>query len=187
VKRSRFPYVSVLLCVGALAAVGLWSYIAYDSKINTSTVNSAPTPYPTEVTITPTPTPTRKPRPTPSPTDEPVRPATVITPVPEFLELGAEQHQPFSFSTLPNGGQVVGDFAAQGGLANDLRVIVMADSEYASFKSGYPFKQYFDSGKKQGSGRVDAKLPPGNFQIVILNPSPWTSRRIRTSIRVELN
>lgn len=193
--RSRFPYVTVLFCVGAIAVLAVSGYIAYDSTTRMpSAASPTPTPYQTESAApayTPTPKPTRKPRPTPAsePTSYPIaNPSSLrsVSPVvPEYIELTSTQYKWFPFSTSPNGGRVVGDFAARGGMANDMTVTVLAEEELASYRANYPYKSYFDSGKVRG-GKIDVSLPAGSYFIIFRNPSPWTSRNIRAPISLEL-
>lgn len=188
--KRRFPYAWVLISLGAVIALGMWAYIAYDASPQSSkTATSLPTSTPYE-----TPVPTRgkaqrgtayTPQPTPTPYEQPTpRPAIPI--VPQFVSLGAGQWKSYGFTVGAGGGRVFGEFAARGGLGDDMYVIVMPASEMASYQNNYPYRANYNSGKVTGSGSLNVPLAPGTYQVVIRSGSTWTGRNIRTSISLEL-
>lgn len=177
--------VIILLVVGKEISNNLNEQTRTTSAPQT-TASAPPTPVSTpEPQRKRTPRPTPSPEPTPYPTYNPSSTLTRIV-VPETLELGTSGWKAFPFSIGYNGGRVTGEFAARGGMADDMRVLIIADSELEPFRNKYPFRSYHDTGKTTG-GSLDVSLPPGNYYIVIVNPSPWTSRRIRAPINLENN
>jgi hypothetical protein len=146
-------------------------------------VSNPPTPTPRPTSSTPTP-PSPTPAPTPPPSYTPRTPRNTVPLTEENIELGTDRHRFFDFSTRPNGGRVVGQFAARGGVANDMRVLILTPKEYQNFVAQYPFGAEYDSGKIT-SGSMDVSLPSGDYRLVIMNPSIWTPRRIRSFISLE--
>jgi hypothetical protein len=185
-KHSILWAVVILAAAASLVIVGMSiARSIYDQ--NTTTASSTPTmSYSTPPVDAPAPKRTRSPRsiPTPETTPYPANaaPRTTIPLTPEFIQLGSNRHQPFAFST-GSGGRVTGQFSAQGGIGNDVRVILFVEGEYTAFKNGYPSQGIFDR-KVSGSdiGNIDVSVQPGNYVLVIMNPSEWTARRIRAPI-----
>jgi hypothetical protein len=143
---------------------------------------STPTP------ATPTPEPTSYPTHTPAlyPTRTPAPPPTSVPVTPEFVELEPSQSRWYPFSIGSNGGQVGGNFIAQGGMGNDVYVFVIPQNELAAFRNNYSFNQYYESGKVH-SDTFSRSLPPGSYFVIIKSPTPFTARRIRCNLSAVSN
>ena len=90
--------------------------------------------------------------------------------MPETLELKTDGWKAYPFTVGDNGGRVTGEYAARGGIADDMRVIIIAENELEPFRNKYPFRSYHDTGKTTG-GRLNVPLPPGGYYLIIVNPS----------------
>jgi hypothetical protein len=65
---------------------------------------------------------------------------------------------------------LVGHFTANGGLGNDIRVVVLTEDDFLNWQNGHGARSYYDS-KKTTAGSFNVRLPsaPATYRIVFDN------------------
>lgn len=183
--KKRRGWVVVIVALALLIGAGITLLIVNSTKRETALTSTISTPTP-ESTVRSTPTQTPQPRPTPASIN--VADTPEYTPQPheshlgdEFIELAAGEDRIYTFTLGERGGTVRGSFAAQGGIGNDVLVWIAPVSEMNAFRSGYPFRAFYQSGKVHGDG-ISVPLPAGSHVLIFKSPTPFTTRHIRNDL-----
>jgi len=185
-KKRRGWWIVVIIALALLlAGAGITLLILNNSQREAASTSTTSTPSPESATRS---TPTRTPHPRPTPASPGVTDTPAYTPQPqsfhlgdEFIELAAGEYRTYTFALGERGGTVRGSFAAQGGIGNDVLVCIAPASEMSAFKSGYPFRAFYQSGKVHGDG-ISVPLPAGSYVLVFKSPTPFTTRHIRNDL-----
>lgn len=89
----------------------------------------------------------------------------------------------FGFVLGPDGGRVVGEFAADGGLRGEITCFIAPANEAENLGRGLQGRVYFNSGRVH-VGNIDERLGPGEYVLMFRNESPWTQRIVNGKIMV---
>jgi hypothetical protein len=81
---------------------------------------------------------------------------------------------------------IVGSFRASGGMGNDIKVLVMTETDYVNWANGHQGSTYYNSGQLTTSSFDVGPLPPGDYRVVFDNSFSAFSRKNVTA-RVDLN
>lgn len=107
----------------------------------------------------------------------------------ETIADGSFSIKPHGFATykvsVPEGAidvGVVGQFEANGRAENDVQVLLLTDSEFAVWQSGYATSPFYDSGKVSKAD-IQAVLPSksGDYYLVFSNKPSRTEKTVRVS------
>ncbi len=79
---------------------------------------------------------------------------------------------------------VFGSFRAEGGNANDVRVLIMEDYDLDNWINGHSVTTYYDSGLKT-AGKISVNLKvPERYAIVFSNASGFVQRAVVANVKV---
>jgi hypothetical protein len=93
----------------------------------------------------------------------------------------------YTFDVDRDGGHIIGNFRAQGGSHNDIRVLIMSAEEIENYKNGNNTETYYDSGKKT-VGRFNVNVPGGSYCLVFDNKfSVVSNKAVRIYAEVQPN
>ena len=108
--------------------------------------------------------------------------ARPLTPQAFAVERASYRYWEFEVS---KSARVFGDFRAQGGSGNDIRVYLIDADQFENFKNGRDVPTYYSSGQVT-SGEIDLRLRFGRYVVIFDNRfPPYTNKNITSSLQLE--
>ncbi len=101
--------------------------------------------------------------------------------------VNSNSYETYTF-TIPSGAsniQVSGSFTASGGSGNDIKVLILAQSDFTNWKNGHSAQCYYQSGQTT-TGTISASLPTsGTYVLVFDNTfSVFSQKNVNTQADV---
>jgi zinc-ribbon domain len=104
-----------------------------------------------------------------------------------LVTVNAGTYETYTF-TVPSGAsnvQVSGSFTASGGSGNDVRIFILAQSDFVNWANGHSSQCYYQSGQTS-TGTISASLPTsGTYVLVYDNTfSVFSQKNVNTEVDV---
>ena len=104
-----------------------------------------------------------------------------------LVTVNANSYEEYTF-TIPSGAssiQVSGSFTASGGSGNDIKVLIVDQSDFVNWENGHTCQCYYQSGQET-TGSISASLPSsGTYVLVYDNTfSLFSQKNVNTQVNL---
>jgi hypothetical protein len=85
-----------------------------------------------------------------------------------LVTINANYYEYYTF-TIPSGAsniQVSGSFTASGGSGNDIKVLILDQSDFTNWQNGHSAQTYYQSGQET-TGTISATLPTSGTYVLV--------------------